>query len=72
MGPVAVVDVGANSGRVVVLRPGTGGHLEAIADGRAPLRLALDVRHHGRLSYAAMRVHEEFARQIAEGNGLRR
>src|SRR5438046_486139 len=40
MGPVAVVDVGSNSGRVVVLRPATGGHLEAIADGRAPLRLA--------------------------------
>ena len=75
MGPVAVVDVGSNSGRVVVLRPATGGHLEAIADGRAPLRLALDLRHHGRLTEASIvrtvAVLRDF-RALAEGAGAER
>ncbi len=40
---VAVVDVGSNSGRVVVLRAGAGAYLEVVADGRAPLRLGRDL-----------------------------
>jgi exopolyphosphatase/guanosine-5'-triphosphate,3'-diphosphate pyrophosphatase len=75
MGPVAVVDVGSNSARVVVLRVGPGGHLEAIADGRAPLRLALDLSRHGRLQEASI-VHATAAlrdfRALAEGAGADR
>ncbi len=75
MGPVAVVDVGSNSGRVVVLRVGPGGHLEAIADGRAPLRLALDLGRHGRLTEASI-AHATAAlrdfRALAEGAGADR
>lgn len=50
--PVAVIDVGSNSGRIVVLRPGLHGYLEVVADGRAPLRLATDLGadDEGRLS----------------------
>jgi exopolyphosphatase/guanosine-5'-triphosphate,3'-diphosphate pyrophosphatase len=48
--PVAVIDVGSNSGRVVVLRVGESGHLEVLANGRAPLRLARDLRDGDRLS----------------------
>ena len=40
---VAVIDVGSNSGRVVVLRAGPGAYLEVVADGRAPLRLGRDL-----------------------------
>jgi exopolyphosphatase/guanosine-5'-triphosphate,3'-diphosphate pyrophosphatase len=75
MGPLAVVDVGSNSGRVVVLRVGPGGHLEAIADGRAPLRLALDLSRHGRLTEASI-AHATAAlrdfRALAEGAGADR
>jgi exopolyphosphatase / guanosine-5'-triphosphate,3'-diphosphate pyrophosphatase len=48
--PVAVIDVGSNSGRVVVLRVRESGHLEVLANGRAPLRLARDLRANDRLS----------------------
>lgn len=47
---VAVVDVGSNSGRVVVLRIGESGHFEVLANGRAPLRLERDLRRGDRLS----------------------
>jgi exopolyphosphatase/guanosine-5'-triphosphate,3'-diphosphate pyrophosphatase len=47
---VAVIDVGSNSGRVVVLRVRDTGHLEVLANGRAPLRLARDLRGDDRLS----------------------
>jgi len=38
--PVAVVDIGSNSGRVMVFRPEAGGHLHVLAGSRAALRLA--------------------------------
>src|SRR5919197_3375385 len=41
--PVAVIDLGSNSGRVVVLRIAPQGHVEILADGRSPLRLAKDL-----------------------------
>jgi exopolyphosphatase / guanosine-5'-triphosphate,3'-diphosphate pyrophosphatase len=41
---LAVIDVGSNSGRVVVIRIGLRGHLEILANGRAPFRLARDLR----------------------------
>jgi len=44
--PVAVIDIGSNSGRVVVMRLTTLGHLDVLADERASLQLvsALDRR----------------------------
>jgi exopolyphosphatase/guanosine-5'-triphosphate,3'-diphosphate pyrophosphatase len=42
--PLAVMDLGSNSARVVVLRVGPGQHLEVLADSRAPVRLGLDSR----------------------------
>jgi exopolyphosphatase/guanosine-5'-triphosphate,3'-diphosphate pyrophosphatase len=43
-GPLAVIDVGSNSGRIVVIRIGLGGHIEILANGRAPFRLARDLQ----------------------------
>jgi exopolyphosphatase / guanosine-5'-triphosphate,3'-diphosphate pyrophosphatase len=37
--PLAVVDIGSNSARMVVFRFGERGHLEVLEDARAPLRL---------------------------------
>ncbi len=48
-GPIAVVDIGSNSGRVVVLRVSDDGHLQIVADERAPLRLSRDLGTNGRL-----------------------
>ncbi|MGH2649877.1 MAG: hypothetical protein ACRDHK_01525, partial [Actinomycetota bacterium] len=47
---LAVIDVGSNSGRVVVIRIGGPGHLEILANGRAPLRLARDLRRGNRIA----------------------
>jgi exopolyphosphatase / guanosine-5'-triphosphate,3'-diphosphate pyrophosphatase len=52
--PLAIVDLGSNSGRVVVLRIDPTGYLEILADGRSPLRLARDVGNGGRLSAEAI------------------
>jgi len=52
--PVAVIDLGSNSGRVVVLRIAPQGHLEILADGRSPLRLARDLAARPRLSEEAI------------------
>ena len=74
--PVAVVDVGSNSGRVVVLRARPAGYLEVLADSRAPFRLASDVDggDGGRLSETvidrACRALRDF-RALAESTGAR-
>jgi len=47
--PIAVVDIGSNSGRVVVVRVSDEGHLQIVADARAPLRLARDLEDDGLL-----------------------
>jgi exopolyphosphatase/guanosine-5'-triphosphate,3'-diphosphate pyrophosphatase len=52
--PVAVVDLGSNSGRVVVFRMAPPGHLEILADGRSPLRLTKDIGERARLSDEAI------------------
>jgi exopolyphosphatase / guanosine-5'-triphosphate,3'-diphosphate pyrophosphatase len=52
-GPIAVIDIGSNSGRVVVLRVSDEGHLQIVADERAPLRLTLDLVRTGRLGAEA-------------------
>src|SRR5262249_28505529 len=69
---MAVIDLGSNSGRVVVLDVDDHGSMEILADGRAPLRLARDVAPTGRLSgeaidraVAALRDFEA----VASGNG---
>jgi exopolyphosphatase/guanosine-5'-triphosphate,3'-diphosphate pyrophosphatase len=50
---LAVVDIGSNSGRVTVVRLLASGHLEIVADARAPLRLARELRN-GELSRTAI------------------
>jgi exopolyphosphatase/guanosine-5'-triphosphate,3'-diphosphate pyrophosphatase len=52
--PVAIIDLGSNSGRVVVLRVDPRGHLEILADGRSPLRLAKDLAARPRLGDEAI------------------
>lgn len=51
--PLAVVDIGSNSGRMIVVRFSGEGHLEIEADARATLRLVRDVDGAGRLGSAA-------------------
>ncbi len=47
---VAVIDIGSNSGRVVVYRGGRGAHLRILASTRASLRLVRDLGKEGQLS----------------------
>jgi exopolyphosphatase/guanosine-5'-triphosphate,3'-diphosphate pyrophosphatase len=42
--PIAVIDLGSNSGRMVVFRFREGGHLDVLEDARAPLRLGRSLR----------------------------
>lgn len=72
---MAVIDLGSNSGRVVVLDVDDHGSIEILADGRSPLRLARDVAPTGRLSDEAIdralaALHDFEA--IASGNGAAR
>lgn len=52
--PVAVIDIGSNSARVVVYEPEASGHLRIRAGTRAALRLVRDVDAQHRLSEDAM------------------
>jgi exopolyphosphatase/guanosine-5'-triphosphate,3'-diphosphate pyrophosphatase len=75
-GPVvAVIDIGSNSGRVMVYRSEPGGHLHALAGSRAPLRLVRDLERTGRIPDEALErclaALREF-RAIARGAGARR
>jgi exopolyphosphatase / guanosine-5'-triphosphate,3'-diphosphate pyrophosphatase len=70
--PLAIVDLGSNSGRVVVLRIDPHGNLEILADGRSPLRLARDVGNGGRLSSEAIQRTVDALRDfqaVAAGSG---
>jgi exopolyphosphatase/guanosine-5'-triphosphate,3'-diphosphate pyrophosphatase len=71
--PLAVIDVGSNSGRVVVLRL-FGAHIEILADARQPLRLAAELKG-GRLRSPAIErtvaAMQDF-RAVAEGAGAAR
>jgi exopolyphosphatase/guanosine-5'-triphosphate,3'-diphosphate pyrophosphatase len=52
--PVAVIDIGSNSGRIVVFAVTAQGHLEIVAEGRSPLRLAREIVARPRLGDAAI------------------
>jgi exopolyphosphatase/guanosine-5'-triphosphate,3'-diphosphate pyrophosphatase len=73
--PVAVVDIGSNSGRVMVFRPEAGGHLHVLAGSRAALRLARDLDRTGRIPPEALERAFDALRDfkaIAGGSGVRR
>ena len=73
--PIAVVDIGSNSGRVMVFQPEAGGHLHVLAGSRAALRLARDLDRTGRIPPEALeRAFEALRdfRAIAGGSGVRR
>src|ERR1700682_2802211 len=47
---LGVIDIGSNSGRVMVARVWGAAHLDVLGDARSPLRLVRDVTNDGRLS----------------------
>ena len=73
--PLAVIDIGSNSGRIIVVRLTTGGHLEILSDARTSLRLMRDIEADGRLSTAAeqrtLEALQDFM-AVAGGAGARR
>ena len=72
---VAVIDIGSNSGRVMVFERDTSRHLRLLAGSRAPLRLVHDVDTSGALSEATMARTMEALRDfqaIATGAGAKR
>jgi exopolyphosphatase/guanosine-5'-triphosphate,3'-diphosphate pyrophosphatase len=73
--PVAVIDIGSNSGRVMVYRQEAGGHLHVLAGSRASLRLVRELDRTGRIPAEALeRAFEALRdfRSIARGSGVRR
>src|SRR5262245_55694856 len=72
---VAVIDIGSNSGRVVVLDRDGAGHLRLVTGSRAPLRLVRDVDEQQNLSEKSMARTMEALRDfhaIAAGAGAKR
>jgi exopolyphosphatase/guanosine-5'-triphosphate,3'-diphosphate pyrophosphatase len=72
---VAVIDIGSNSGRVMVFERETSSHLRLLAGSRASLRLVHDVDTRGALSDATMARTTEALRDfhaIATGAGATR
>lgn len=73
--PFAVVDIGSNSGRMIVFRLRDGEHLDVLEDARAPLRLARALRHNDALGDDAIERTLEALRDfraVAEGAGATR
>ena len=73
--PFAIVDIGSNSGRMIVFRLREDGHLEVLEDARAPLRLARALREDGRLGDEAIARTVEALhdfRAVADGAGAHR
>lgn len=73
--PLAVIDIGSNSGRIIVVRVTAHGHLEVLSDARVGLRLMRDIDVDGRLSPDALErtvaaLHDFTA--VAAGSGARR
>src|SRR6478609_7213291 len=72
---VAVIDIGSNSGRVVVFKRDGSRHLRLLAGSRASLRLVRDVDARGELSEETMARTTEAVRDfqsIAKGAGAKR
>ncbi len=72
--PLAIVDIGSNSARIVVYDREPGGHLRIVASARASLRLVLGVVEHHEIGEEAMvRAREALRdfRAIALGAGAR-
>jgi exopolyphosphatase/guanosine-5'-triphosphate,3'-diphosphate pyrophosphatase len=72
---VAVIDIGSNSGRVMVFERDGSNHLRLLAGSRAPLRLVHDVDQRAELSEATMARTMEAIRDfqaIAESAGAAR
>ena len=73
--PFAVIDIGSNSGRMIVFRLRDDEHLDVIEDARAPLRLARELRASDELGEDAIaRVVEALHdfRAVADGIGATR
>ena len=73
--PFAVVDIGSNSGRMIVFRLREGEHLDVIEDARAPLRLARDLMDSDRLGPEAIERTLQALRDflaVAQGAGATR
>lgn len=73
--PFAVVDIGSNSGRMIVFRSRRGEHLDVLEDARAPLRLARDLRDGDELGADAISRTIEALRDfkaVAEAAGAER
>ncbi len=67
---LAVIDIGSNSGRMIVLSADSGGHLEISGDARFPLRLVRESAARGRLGEAAAtRVVEALRAFLALARG---
>ncbi len=62
--PLAVIDIGSNSGRVVVVRCVHGSHIDVLEDVSAPLRLVQSVDDDGRLSDEAVEHAMEVLRDF--------
>jgi exopolyphosphatase/guanosine-5'-triphosphate,3'-diphosphate pyrophosphatase len=73
--PVAVIDIGSNSARVVILELDESGHLRLLSGSRAPLRLVHDVDENQSLTEESMARTMEAVRDfhaIAVGAGATR
>ncbi|MEP7060532.1 MAG: Ppx/GppA phosphatase family protein [Actinomycetota bacterium] len=73
--PFAVIDIGSNSGRMIVFRLSEGEHLDVIEDARAPLRLARALRNGNTLGPEAIERTLEACRDfraVADGAGATR
>lgn len=73
--PLAVIDIGSNSGRIIVVRVTANGHLEILSEARTSLRLMSDIDRSGSLSAAAEErtlaaLYDFMA--VAAGSGARR
>ncbi len=74
-GRIGVVDIGSNSGRLVVYDQYQSGYLNIVEDARVPLRLATDLQKDGSLGQAAMDLTIDALREfhsIAHGAGAER
>jgi exopolyphosphatase / guanosine-5'-triphosphate,3'-diphosphate pyrophosphatase len=75
MTPIAIIDIGSNSARIMVFERDASNHLRLLAGSRAPLRLVRDVDERAELTENTMARAMEALRDfkaIAGGNGVSR